>query len=152
MIKHRHFKRIEGKECDEWCECDECKCGDKIVWPRIKAKPVSACSPVPSNPPTQYYVVPTINRYFYIPTENIDLTSGATIPVNLFLDDNGNSVPEFTLFNPNGYTNLYINAVMQEGGLYTVSTDSLTINPSNGAIFSGTPIIIESLGFSSNVV
>ncbi|MGE7924186.1 DUF4183 domain-containing protein [Viridibacillus arvi] len=92
-------------------------------------------------------IIPTINRYFYIVTEDIDLTNGKTIPANLVTDDNGNPVTEFQLFNPNGYVNLYINAVMQEGGAYKVTPESLIINPFIDTIFAGTPIIIESLGF-----
>lgn len=80
-------------------------------------------------------------------TEDIDLTNGATLPANLFTDDNGDPVTEFKLFNPNGYVNLYINAVMQEGGAYEVTPDSLTLKPFNATIFAGTPIIIETLGF-----
>ncbi|UZM96970.1 hypothetical protein OL548_16685 [Lysinibacillus sp. MHQ-1] len=37
---------------------------------------------------------------------------------------------------------------MQEGGIYTISDTALTITPYNGTLFRGTPIIIESLGFT----
>jgi len=38
---------------------------------------------------------------------------------------------------------------MQEGGIYTLTPTSLTLNPNNSTIYGGTPIIIESLGFST---
>jgi len=126
--------------CDNCCEVD-----NRFFW-RIKASEISSIPP-PSVVIPGGTIIPTINRYFYIVTEDIDLTNGATIPAILFTDDNGNPVTEFKLFNPNGYVNLYINAVMQEGGAYKVIPDSLIINPFNGTIFAGTPIIIESLGF-----
>ncbi|WPK11859.1 DUF4183 domain-containing protein [Lysinibacillus louembei] len=119
---------------------------NRFFWPPIKA--IDICSIQP--PPViiaEGAIIPIINRYFYIVTENIDLTNGVTLPTHLFSDDNGNPVTEFTLFNPNGYVNLYINAVMQEGGTYQVTPNSLTLNPFNATIFAGTPIIIESLGF-----
>lgn len=128
--------------------CNYC-CEDKrFYWPRIIAStPTSVPSP-PAIAPDQ--VIPTINRYFYIVTANTSLTNGATIPANLFTDDNGNAITEFAIFNPNGYVNLFINAMMQEGGMYTVTADALIIEPTNATIFTGTPIIIESVGFSAS--
>ncbi|MFF2176011.1 DUF4183 domain-containing protein [Lysinibacillus sp. NPDC058147] len=126
--------------------CDSCGENNRVLLPRIKAIDIGSIQPPPVVIP-KGTIIPTLNRYFYIVTEDIDLTNGATIPANLFTDDNGNPVTEFKLFNPNGYVNLYINAVMQEGGAYKVTPDSLILNSFNGTIFAGTPIIIESLGF-----
>ncbi|WP_231630232.1 DUF4183 domain-containing protein [Lysinibacillus sp. ZYM-1] len=125
---------------------DDCCEDNKIYWPPLKAIDISSIPPPPVIGPGGN-IIPTINRYFYIVTEDIDLTTGATLPANLFSDDNGNLVTEFKIFNPNGYVNLYINAVMQEGGAYKLTVDSLILNPFNATIFAGTPIIIESLGF-----
>ncbi|MEK4387352.1 DUF4183 domain-containing protein [Solibacillus sp. FSL W7-1464] len=127
--------------------CEE----NRFYWPRIKAIDICSIPPPPVIVPGGT-IIPTINRYFYIVTENIDLSNGVILPANLFSDDNGNLVTEFEIFNPNGYVNLYINAVMQEGGIYTVTSASLTILPNNGTIFAGTPIIIESLGFTTNSI
>ncbi|MFJ7731664.1 DUF4183 domain-containing protein [Lysinibacillus sp. NPDC097231] len=121
-------------------------CCDRVFWPRLKAIDIGSIEIPPVVTPAGN-IIPKINRYFYIVTKDIDLTNGATLPANLFTDDNGDPVTEFTLFNPNGYVNLYINAVMQEGGAYKVAPDSLTLKPFNTIIFAGTPIIIESLGF-----
>ncbi|MFC9541868.1 DUF4183 domain-containing protein [Lysinibacillus sp. NPDC056959] len=126
--------------CDSWCE------NNRVFLPRIKAVDICSIQPPPVVIP-EGTVIPIINRYFYIVAEDIDLTNGTTLPANLFTDDNGDPVTEFKLFNPNGYVNLYINAVMQEGGAYKVTSDSLNLKPFNATIFAGTPIIIESLGF-----
>lgn len=126
--------------------CDSCCENNRIVWPRLKAIDVGSIQPPPVVIPEEI-IIPIINRYFYIVTDDIDLTNGVTLPANLFTDDNGDPVTEFKLFNPNGYVNLYINAVMQEGGAYKVTPNSLILNPFNTTIFAGTPIIIESLGF-----
>ncbi|MFJ7971847.1 DUF4183 domain-containing protein [Psychrobacillus sp. NPDC096389] len=129
--------------------CNDCCIKKKTSWPPIKAitQPIVPLPPVivPSGE-----IIPTINRYFYIATSNINLTNGATIPANLFWNDNSDTVIEFNIYNPNGYANLYINAVLQEGGMYTVTSDSLTITPNVATIYAGTPIIIESVGFSYN--
>ncbi|QTD40991.1 DUF4183 domain-containing protein [Sporosarcina sp. Te-1] len=125
--------------------CHSC-CENNHFWPRIKAIDIRSVQ-LPPNDIPKVTIIPLIKRYFYIVTENIDLTNGTILPANLFTDDNGNSITEFQLFHPSGYVNLYINAMMQEGGAYNVTQDSLTINPFNATIFAGTPIIIESVGF-----
>jgi len=94
-------------------------------------------------------IIPTVNRYFYITVSDIVLTNGATIFSTLFYNDDGSPTTEFMIFKPNGYVNLDINGVMQEGGMYSVNANSLIINPAAGTIRAGTAIIIESLGFSS---
>ncbi|MEQ6354100.1 DUF4183 domain-containing protein [Lysinibacillus sp. M3] len=77
------------------------------------------------------------------------MTNGATLSASQFWNDNGNQATEFIIFNPSGYVNLYINAVMQEGRIYTLTPTTLTLSPSNSTIYRGTPIIIESIGFST---
>jgi hypothetical protein len=129
--------------------CNDC-CEDKrFYWPRILASTPTSVTPPPVIVPDQA-IIPTINRYFYIVTANINLTNGATIPANLFTDDDSNPITEFAISQPNGYVNLFINAMMQEGGMYTVTSDALIIEPTTGTIFAGTPIIIESVGFSTS--
>ncbi|WP_418301127.1 DUF4183 domain-containing protein [Lysinibacillus fusiformis] len=138
MVNPKHGQ-ISNKSCD-------CSNEDRFNWPRIKA------SYGPIVPPTEVVpegvVIPTINRYFYILTSDLDLTNGAILPATLFWNDQTNPITEFVIFSPNGYVNLYINAVMQEGGIYTLSNTALTITPYDGTLFRGTPIIIESLGFT----
>ena len=130
------------------CFSDDC-CEDGIYWQRLRATNKSSIFPViqPHNS-----ITPIINRYFYIVPTNMNLTNGTTLLANLFSDDNGNPITTFKIFNPNGYINLYINAVMQEGGVYTVNENALTIHPFNTTISANTPIIIESLGFISKTI
>lgn len=149
MENHKRRKKIVRMDCIQ-------SCGGRIVyWPTIKVSSAFiGCTPrnIPEDnvtPPVIGSIIPTVNRYFYIPTTNINLTNGATIPSNLFYNDDGSPTTEFMIFSPNGYVNLYINGVMQEGGMYSVNANSLIINPTPGTIRAGTAIIIESLGFSS---
>ncbi len=145
-ILEREVRKIMKKMDLQKLSCNSCCENNRVVWSRIRAIDIGAIQPPPVVPPAGT-IIPIINRYFYIVTEAINLTNGATLPANLFTDDNGAPITEFTLFRPNGYVNLYINAVMQEGGAYNVTPDSLNLNPFNATIFAGTPIIIESLGF-----
>ncbi|MCY9546507.1 DUF4183 domain-containing protein [Lysinibacillus xylanilyticus] len=138
MVNFRNHQKIE----------QECVCGDRFIWPRIKASTIPSVDPPPVIDPIGN-IIPTVNRYFYIATSDINLTNGATLAASLFWDDVGNPATEFKIFNPNGYVNLYINAVMQEGGIYTLTPTSLALSPNNSTIYGGTPIIIESLGFST---
>ncbi|KXH80636.1 DUF4183 domain-containing protein [Sporosarcina sp. HYO08] len=99
--------------------------------------------------PVDITIIPTVYRYFYVPAANINLQSGATLPATLFYSDNGSDIEEFILSDPNGYVNLYINGVMQEGGFYSVDAQSLTLIPTEGRILAGTPIIIQSIGHTA---
>jgi len=133
---------VKKMNLQKWTCCEN----NRVLLPRIKAVDICSIPPPPVAIP-EGTIIPTITRYFYIVTEDIDLTNGATIPATLFTDDLGDPVTAFKLFNPNGYVNLYINAVMQEGGAYKVTPDSLILNSFSATIFVGTPIIIESLDF-----
>lgn len=138
MVNPKHGQ-ITNKSCD-------CSNEDRFIWPRIKATYGPIVPPI--NVAPEGIIIPTINRYFYILTSDLDLTNGATLPATLFWNDLTDPITEFVIFSPNGYVNLYINAVMQEGGIYTISDTALTITPYDGTLFRGTPIIIESLGFT----
>jgi len=149
MENHKRRKKVVRMNCIQ-------SCGGRIVyWPPIKVSSAFiGCTPrsIPEDnvtPPVIGSIIPIVNRYFYIPVSNIVVTNGATIPSNLFYNDYGSPTTEFLIFKPNGYVNLYINGVMQEGGMYSVNANSLIINPTAGTIRAGTAIIIESLGFSS---
>ena len=124
-----------------------------VCWPKIKVSSTCIGAP-PINPPintSEISIIPTVKRYFYVPVANINLTNGTTILATQFYNDDGSPTIEFMSFSPNGYSDLYINAVMQEGGMYIVHTNSLTINPANAIIYARTPIILEILTFSANL-
>lgn len=109
----------------------------------------------PAGPPNpdipSIRVIPTVERYFFIVPADIDLQNGTTIPANQFLNDAGEPTTEFTDFDQEGYYNLFINAVLQEGNFYSVSSNALTLMPTQQTIYAGTPIILEALGFSVQV-
>lgn len=115
------------------------------IHPRPKGKRPSHCQ---NDSKGNLEIFPIVKRYFYIPEQDILLNNGISIPATHFLNDDGKKESEFKIFEPNGYTNLYINGVLQEGNFYRVYKHSLWIIPVESTIFHETPIIIESIGFS----
>jgi hypothetical protein len=97
-------------------------------------------------------IIPTVNRFFFIPTTDLHLNNPQTIPANQFINDSGNPVTSFPDLDHSSYLNLYINGILQEGGLYRLSTDALTIAPTGDSIYAGTSIIIETVQFSLQLI
>jgi hypothetical protein len=98
--------------------------------------------------PINIRIIPTVQRFFFIASSDITLTIPQTIPANQFTNDNGDIVTSFPNLDQSSYSNLYINGILQQGSLYLVSTSGLTLQPTGDIIFSGTPIIIETVQFS----
>ena len=147
MEKYKNQEKVVKVKRVEKCV------GQTVCWPKIKVS--STCigiTPVtdPINT-SAITIIPTVKRYFYVVPVTINLVNGTTIPANKFYNDDGSPTTEFMSFSPNGYSNLYINAVIQEGGMYVVNTNSLTINPTNAIMYAGTPVILELLTFSANL-
>ncbi|MGW8956853.1 DUF4183 domain-containing protein [Paenibacillus sp. NPDC055715] len=97
---------------------------------------------------TDIEIVPTAERYFYFVPE--DIQSSVTIMVDQFSVDGVQEA--FQLFNvgSNSYANLYINGIIQESTLYSLTPSSVTIHLNEGeTIYSGTPIIVEIVQFSA---
>ncbi|MCR8940282.1 DUF4183 domain-containing protein [Brevibacillus laterosporus] len=97
-------------------------------------------------------ILPTVNRYFFIASSDIKLTIPVVIPATQFTNDLGNLITEFIGLGQNSYNNLYINGILQEGSLYVISANALTINPKGNTIFLGSPIVVEIVQFTVQVV
>lgn len=82
----------------------------------------------------------------------MDLTDGIVILSSQFNNDSGEVIKVFSDFGKEGYFNLFINGVMQEGGMYRVKPNALAIAAAEQTISEGTPIIIESVGFTTKVI
>ncbi len=63
MVNSRNHQKIE----------QECECEDRFIWPRIKASTIPSVDPPPVIDPIGN-IIPTVNRYLYIATSNINLT------------------------------------------------------------------------------
>lgn len=91
-------------------------------------------------------VTGTSRRFFNVLDTVLQVVDGTTIDVAEFLDDSGNVATAFPVV-VNGYYNLYINGVLQEGDSYTISETELTFNGVEGTINARTPLVIEAVEF-----
>ncbi|WP_059053255.1 DUF4183 domain-containing protein [Paenibacillus senegalimassiliensis] len=96
-------------------------------------------------------VTPTVFRYFYVPPTAI---GGGTvdIPANEFTNDNGNNPAIFDGVGPDSYSNIYINGMMQEGRLFTLQPNLLTLDLSQDTLLAGTPIIVENIRITAQAI
>ncbi len=95
-----------------------------------------------------FRIRPVVRRYFYQAPEDIRLAEDPLVlRPHQFVNDAGEPAVRFMDFGREGYFNLYINGVMQEGNLYQATADKLTIATTGQTIIKGTPIILESVGF-----
>lgn len=97
--------------------------------------------------PTPCSIQPLVRRFFYISKSDVNLMEHQIIYAYMFSDDEGNRVTQFPSIGPNGYVNLFINGILQEGNGYSVNVNALTIKGIGGTIYAGTPIIIEVVKF-----
>ncbi|NLM74920.1 MAG: DUF4183 domain-containing protein [Clostridiaceae bacterium] len=77
---------------------------------------------------TNVLTKPDVKRYFYtLDPQHID-QGILTIPADAFVDDQGNPVDNITLADPdNGYYLLFINGVLQQDSLFTVSAENVQV-------------------------
>ena len=78
---------------------------------------------------------PEVEKYFYN-LEEVDRDSGIiTIPYNKFFDDVGNSLTTnlTTVASNNGYYLLFVNGVLQQSSLFTVSSEGSTLEITNAS-------------------
>ncbi|WP_167665990.1 DUF4183 domain-containing protein [Paenibacillus pabuli] len=97
-------------------------------------------------------IIPTVNRYFYFPDTDLNLSDSVTIPAGEFVNDEGGSVSEFAGIGLTSYYNLYINGIVQPGNSYDVSADILFFPSQSGVLFAGTPIIVEIIQLTVNII
>ncbi len=92
-------------------------------------------------------IVPMAERYFYFTPDPIE--SSVTIMADQFSVDGVQGASQRFHVGSNSYANLYINGMLQEKTLFSLTPSSLTIHLGEGeTISSGTPIIVEIVQFS----
>ncbi|MGO4185654.1 DUF4183 domain-containing protein [Paenibacillus sp. TAF43_2] len=95
-------------------------------------------------------ILPAAQRFFYKMAS--DAESPFTISADDFTNDEGTFITAFVGNGPNSYSNLYINGILQAGSLYIINENNLNISLDNQTIYSGTPVILETVTFSAIVV
>ncbi|MCM3042428.1 DUF4183 domain-containing protein [Paenibacillus motobuensis] len=94
------------------------------------------------NVTTATNTVPTIYRYSASIVLGDIIGSTTVVQATSFTNDAGSTVPANELVVPstNGYFNLYVNGVLQRGGLSTLTAANLTINT---ALVIGATVVVE---------
>jgi hypothetical protein len=94
-------------------------------------------------------IVPSVNRYTATIVIGNILGGITTIPAQNFTNDSGTSVPIGGLIVPtsSGYFNVFVNGILQRGGLCTISSTSLVLN---SALILGVTVTVEVINFTSN--
>lgn len=93
---------------------------------------------------------PDVKRYFYnLNTDDVD-EGVLTIPAGSFVDDQDNPVGTITEITPgNGFYLLFINGVLQQSDLYTVSSTEVVVQDAS-TIEPGSPIVLVVTNFATN--
>ena len=120
----------------------------------VAGPPGAQGPPGPQGPPGSVpgiEIIPTVNRYFYFPDTDLDLSASVMIPAAEFTNDEGGSITEFVGIGPTSFNNLYINGIVQPENSYNVSAEMLFFPPQSGVIFTGTPIILETIQLTANI-
>ncbi|WNR45626.1 DUF4183 domain-containing protein [Paenibacillus roseipurpureus] len=106
----------------------------------------SASAPTASGGTVTTTVDPNVTRFDAVLTGGM-ITTDTTIPAASFSDDNGDPVVALPAPPTSGYYNVYVNGVLQEGGLSTLTTASLVLDTTLAV--AGTPVVLEVADFST---
>lgn len=93
---------------------------------------------------------PSVLNYFYtLDPTHIDQGT-LTIPATAFVDDQGDAVTTITLADADtGYYLLFINGVLQQEGLYSVTANNVVIQDAD-TIKEDSPITLSVINFTSD--
>ncbi|GIO96588.1 hypothetical protein J14TS5_16740 [Paenibacillus lautus] len=97
-------------------------------------------------------VLPTMIRYFYVLMSEVSLDTPLVISADQFTDDDGNHTFLNIEVGPNSSSTLYINGMIQEGRIYTLTPETLTLYSPGDVLLAGTPIQLEVLYLTVQVV
>ncbi|RED58561.1 DUF4183 domain-containing protein [Cohnella lupini] len=103
-------------------------------------------APVASGGVIATAVNPVVTRYFAVITAGM-ITTDTTIPAASFVDDADGPVVALPDLTADGYFNVYINGVLQQGALSTLTTASLVLDAIDIGV--GVPILLEVASFSN---
>ncbi|GIP46488.1 hypothetical protein D3C76_203060 [compost metagenome] len=100
-----------------------------------------ASIPVASGGVITTTVTPTVTRYFASLTPGMIGATDTTIPAASFVDDADAAITDLPTLTGSDYFNVYINGVIQQASLSTLSTASLVMSTVD--VSAGTPIQLE---------
>lgn len=118
--------------------------------PIIKAVyTATASAPVASGGVVTTTVTPAVSRYFATITLGIIGITETTIPAASFVDDEEVAVTALPAITGQDYANVYINGVLQQSSLYTLTTAELVID--DITIGLNVPVLLEVSSFANTV-
>lgn len=100
---------------------------------------------------TDIEINPELDKYFYLLSEDERTGGTVTIPATEFTDDEGNVMTDnlTVVSTNNGYYLLFINGVLQQSSLYTVSVDGSQVVITDAATIPvGAPITLIVTNFA----
>ncbi|MCH1643096.1 DUF4183 domain-containing protein [Paenibacillus timonensis] len=100
-----------------------------------------ASAPVSSGGAITTTVTPTVTRYFATLTAGMIGATDTTIPAASFVDDADAAITDLPALTGSDYFNVYINGVIQQASLSTLSTASLVLDTVD--LTAGIPIQLE---------
>ncbi|MNI11580.1 hypothetical protein D3C73_647290 [compost metagenome] len=107
----------------------------------------TASTPVATGGTVTTTVSPSVTRYNTTITVGMIGATDTTLPAASFVDDNGAAITTLPATPTDGYINVYVNGLLQEGGLSTLSTTDLVL--STIAAPAGVPVVLEVSNFSN---
>lgn len=117
----------------------------KPVFTAVSTAPVSSGGAVTTT------ITPTVTRYFTTITAAMIGATDTTIPAASFVDDTDTAIAAIPALTASDYFNVYINGVIQQESLSTLSTASLVLAAVD--IAAGVPVQLEigSFGGASTI-
>jgi len=105
---------------------------------------------ITANTTTTVDTKPDVQKFFYLFNPD-DVDAGVlTIPAASFVDDQGDPITTIPEADPdNGYYLLFINGVLQQEGLYTVSDANVVVQEADN-IEPDAPIVLVVTNFASD--
>jgi hypothetical protein len=82
----------------------------------------------------------------------VNLDAPFVISDQQFTDDDGNPTFQSIEVGPNSSSTVYINGMIQEGRIYTLTPEALTLYSPGDVLLAGTPILLEVLYLTVQVV
>lgn len=92
-------------------------------------------------------VTPTVTRYFALIAEGMIGADSITMPATSFVDDAEAAVTAFPALTGSEYFNVYINGMLQQLSLSTLTTASLVLDTTDVPV--GIPVLLEIASFTN---
>lgn len=106
-----------------------------------------ASAPVATGGVVTTTVNPVVSRFFAAITAGMIGATDTTIPAASFVDDADDPVVALPALTADDYANVYVNGVLQQGSLSTLSTTDLVLATTEISV--GVPVLLEIASFSN---